>query len=89
MPNQAVQISQRGPYVFVLKADGTLDQRPVKPGQRQGDFVVVLDGLTAGETVVTSGQLALAPGMRVNAQPDPNAAKLPVAVQGTPAAGKL
>ncbi len=89
VPNQAVQISQRGPYVFVLKADGTLDQRPVKPGQRQGDFVVVLDGLTAGETVVTSGQLALAPGMRVNAQPDPNAAKLPVAVQGTPAAGKL
>ena len=89
VPGQAVQISQRGPYVFVLKPDGTLEQRPVKPGQRQGDFVVVLDGLKAEETVVTSGQLALAPGMHVNAQPDPNSAKLPVAVQSVPTSGKL
>ena len=68
VPNQAVQISQRGPYVFVVKADGTLEQRSVKPGQRQGDLVVVLEGVQDGETVVTSGQLALAPGMKVNVQ---------------------
>ena len=84
VPSQTVQISQRGPYVFVLKADGTLEQRTVQPGQRQGDFVVVLNGLNAGETVVTSGQLALAPGMRVNAQPDPVVARLPPATESIP-----
>ncbi len=75
VPNQAVQLSQRGPYVFVVKADNTLEQRPVKPGQRQGDLVVVAEGLKPGETVVTSGQLALAPGMAINPQPDPAAPK--------------
>lgn len=71
VPNQAVQISQRGPFIFVVKPDGTLDQRPVQPGQRQGGLVVITDGVQPGEAVVTSGQLALAPGMKVNAQPDP------------------
>ncbi len=75
VPSQTVQISQRGPFVFVLKSDNTLEQRPVKPGQRQGELVVVSEGLKPGETVVTSGQLALAPGMAVNPQPDPAAPK--------------
>jgi multidrug efflux system membrane fusion protein len=73
VPNQAVQISQRGPFVFVVKPDQTLEQRPVKPGQRQGELVVIEDGLKPDETVVTSGQLALAPGNKVNPQPDPDA----------------
>ena len=71
VPNQAVQISQRGPFVFIVKADNTLEQRPVKPGQRQGELTVISEGLKPGETVVTSGQLALAPGMGINPQPDP------------------
>ncbi len=36
MPSQAVQISQRGPFVFVVKPDGTLDQRAVQPGPAAG-----------------------------------------------------
>ena len=36
VPNQAVQISQRGPFIFVVKPDNTLELRAVKPGQRQG-----------------------------------------------------
>ena len=71
VPTQAVQISQRGPYVFVVKQDNTLEQRPVQPGQRQGDLTVITQGLQPGENVVTSGQLALAPGMPVKPQPDP------------------
>ena len=67
-PSKAVQISQRGPFVFVVKPDNTLEQRPVKPGQPQGDWVVIEEGLQPDETVVTSGQLALAPGMKVNPQ---------------------
>jgi multidrug efflux system membrane fusion protein len=69
VPNGAVQIGQNGPYVFVVKEDSTLDLRPVKPGQRQGDLVVVNDGLKPGETVVVAGQLQLAPGTKVVAQP--------------------
>lgn len=70
VPAQAVQISQRGPFVFVLKQDNTVDQRSIKPGQRQdGDMTVIEDGLQPGETVVVTGQLALAPGTKVNPQP--------------------
>jgi multidrug efflux system membrane fusion protein len=70
VPSQAVQISQAGPFVFVLKPDNTVDLRRVKPGQRQdGDMMVVESGIEAGETVVVTGQLALAPGSRVDPKP--------------------
>src|SRR5206468_63029 len=71
VPSVAVQIGQNCPYVFVVKADSTLDLRQVKPGQRQdGDMTVILDGVKTGENVVTRGQLQLAPGMKVAAQED-------------------
>jgi len=42
----------------------------VKPGQRQeGDLTVVESGLKPDETVVVTGQLALAPGAKVAPQP--------------------
>lgn len=69
VPSQAVQISQAGPFVFVVKADNTLEQRPVRPGQRQGNLTVIEDGLKDGENVVVSGQLALSPGIKINPQP--------------------
>ena len=70
VPSQTVQISQSGPFVFVVKPDNTVDLRQVKPGQRQdGDTQVIEDGLKAGETVVVTGQLALAPGTKVEPKP--------------------
>jgi len=70
VPSQAVQISQSGPFIFVMKPDNTVDLRPVKPGQRQdGDMVVVESGVETGETVVVTGQLALAPGAKVDPKP--------------------
>jgi multidrug efflux system membrane fusion protein len=70
VPSQAVQISQSGPFVFVLNPDNTVDLRQVKPGQRQeGDTTVIEEGLKAGETVVVTGQLALAPGTKVDPKP--------------------
>jgi multidrug efflux system membrane fusion protein len=69
VPSSAVQIGQNGPYAFVVKSDSTLDLRQVKPGQKQdGDMTVIIDGLKPGETVITQGQLQLAPGMKVAAQ---------------------
>ena len=70
VPSQAVQVSQSGPFVFVVKPDNTVDLRPVKPGQRQeGDLTVVESGVKPEETVVVTGQLALAPGAKVAPQP--------------------
>jgi multidrug efflux system membrane fusion protein len=63
-----VQIGQNGPFVFVVKPDSTLDLRKIKPGQQQGDMTVISDGVQPGEMVVTSGQLQLSPGMKVNAK---------------------
>jgi multidrug efflux system membrane fusion protein len=70
VPSQTVQISQSGPFVFVMKSDNTVELRQVRQGQRQdGDMQVIEDGLKAGETVVVIGQLALAPGMKVDPKP--------------------
>ena len=70
VPAQAVQISQSGPFVFVLKPDNTVELRPVKPGQRQdGDLTVVESGVEPDESVVVTGQLALAPGAKVDPKP--------------------
>jgi membrane fusion protein, multidrug efflux system len=70
VPSQAVQVSQSGPFVFVLKPDDTVDLRPVEPGQpEEGDLVVIKSGLKPGETVVVTGQLALSPGAKVVPEP--------------------
>jgi multidrug efflux system membrane fusion protein len=68
VPSSAVQIGQNGPYVFVVKDDSTLELRQVRPGQRHGDLTVVTEGVKAGERVVVSGQLQLAPGAKVSVQ---------------------
>ncbi len=69
VPNGAVQIGQNGPYVFVVKPDNTLELRNVKPGQAQGEFTVVTEGVQPGETVVVAGHLQLAPGGKVVPKP--------------------
>jgi multidrug efflux system membrane fusion protein len=65
VPNQAVQTGQTGEFVFVVKADRTVESRPVVTGVRADQELVVDKGLEYGETVVTEGQLRLAPGSRV------------------------
>ena len=68
VPNQAAQISQQGPFVYVIKPDNTAELRPVTLGQRQGDEVVVTKGLAAGERVVLAGHLLVQPGGKVQIQ---------------------
>ncbi|HZP32600.1 MAG TPA: efflux RND transporter periplasmic adaptor subunit [Candidatus Acidoferrales bacterium] len=68
IPNQATQISQQGPFVYVVKPDSTAEIRMVTLGQRQGDDVVVTKGVAAGESVIVTGQLTVAPGGKVTVQ---------------------
>src|SRR5206468_7823887 len=65
IPNQATQISQKGTFVYVVKSDDTAELRPVKLGQRQGDQVVVSEGVAANERVVLAGQMLVRPGGKV------------------------
>ena len=65
IPNEATQISQKGPFVYVIKPDQTAELRLVTLGQRQGGNVVVTNGLAAGENVVLTGHLTVVPGLKV------------------------
>lgn len=65
IPSQATQISQKGPFVYVVKPDNTADLRLVTLGQRQGDNVVVTQGVAAGENVIVAGQMTVVPNSKV------------------------
>jgi multidrug efflux system membrane fusion protein len=66
IPAAAPQMSAKGQFVYVVKDDGSADFRPVTTGQQQGDLVVVENGLKAGEQIVVSGQIGVAPGGKVH-----------------------
>jgi multidrug efflux system membrane fusion protein len=70
IPTQALQNSQAGTFVYVVKPDLTVESRVVKVGRRLARDVTIAQGLKAGERVVTSGQLRLVPGARVDIKPD-------------------
>jgi multidrug efflux system membrane fusion protein len=65
VPANTPQDSAKGPFVYVVKEDSTAEPRPVKLGQRQGDLIVVEQGLKPGERVIINGQLAVSPGGKV------------------------
>jgi multidrug efflux system membrane fusion protein len=65
VPNEAVQTGQNGSFVYVVKPDRTVESRPVTVGARVDQDVVIEKGVEVGETIVTEGQLRLAPGSRV------------------------
>src|SRR5437016_1432224 len=71
VPAAAPQMSAKGSYVYVVKADSTAEQRQVTLGQRQGDLVVIEKGVEPGEQVVTNGQIGVTPGGKVRIEQAP------------------
>jgi len=65
VPSEAVQAGQKGPFIYVVKADDSVEARQVSPGQTVEGKIVIESGLKAGETVVVDGQLLLAPGAHI------------------------
>jgi membrane fusion protein, multidrug efflux system len=65
VPTQAVQTGQDGQFVFVVKADSTVEQRTVTTGPAAGDLTVITNGLQPNESIVIEGQLRLEPGTKV------------------------
>jgi membrane fusion protein, multidrug efflux system len=64
IPSAAVQTSQIGQFVYVVKSDDTVEMRNITTRFNVNNDSIV-EGLTAGETVVTDGQLRLLPGAKV------------------------
>jgi len=64
VPSAAVQIGQKGPYVFAVK-DGKASLKLVTVERVSGDLTVLSAGLSAGEDVVVQGQMALTNGADV------------------------
>ena len=65
VPSQAVQTGQSGDFIFVVKADQTVESQPVKVARQLEGESVISSGIAPGDTVVTDGQLRLIPGIKV------------------------
>lgn len=66
IPSPALLTGQNGFYVFVLDKNNVTHMKIVKPGDAVGEDTIITQGLTPGETIVTSGQLRLKEGSKVN-----------------------
>jgi len=84
VPAGAPQLSAKGSFVYVIKPDSSAELRPVKLGQRQGEFVVIENGLKADERIVVTGQLGVTPGGKVRIVQGADSGKTPSS--GNPAA---
>jgi len=76
VPREAVQMSQRGNFVFTV-VDGTARMRPVKVGRAVGRHMIVTEGLNGSETVIVDGQLLVVEGAKVQPRQATSAASPP------------
>jgi membrane fusion protein, multidrug efflux system len=66
LPSVAVQRGPDGTYVWVVKQDNTVEQRPITTQTVNEDLAIASKGLTAGERVVLNGQSRLDVGTHVD-----------------------
>ena len=65
VPDEAIQQSQQGPYLYVVKPDLTAEMRTAVIVQSYAGEAALAEGAQPGETVVTDGQMRLVPGAKV------------------------
>jgi membrane fusion protein, multidrug efflux system len=68
VPAHSIITTQQGSYVYVVRANNTVEQRTVVPLRTIVDDTVIEKGLRPGETIVTDGQINLIPGSTVEAK---------------------
>jgi len=78
VPTQVVQTGPNGIFVYVVKPDQSVEQRPIEAGYSRDGVTVVEKGLAFDELVVLDGQYKLRPGTRVQVAPagEPSQAKI-------------
>ncbi len=67
VPEGAVLYAGESRVVFLDLGEGRLQPRKIKTGLRNGDDIEVLDGLAAGDRVVTSGNFLIAAESKLKA----------------------
>jgi len=81
VPASVIQRGPQGAYAFVIKADATVEVRPVQVAQIEANLALIDQGLAPGESVVVDGQYKLQAGSHVTisspagAAPDATGAK--------------
>jgi membrane fusion protein, multidrug efflux system len=91
VPAAAVQVGPQGVYAYVVKADNTVEMRPIKVSAATAGAPMTLieSGVSAGDQVVIDGQLKLRPGVSVkmtSATPSAATAAVPATATASHAA---
>jgi membrane fusion protein, multidrug efflux system len=90
VPQRAVQEMQGLFNVAVVKADDTIEFRPVEAAERVGALWVIAKGLQPGERIVVEGLQKIRPGVKITAQNvtiEDSAASPAAAAPAPPASG--
>ena len=69
VPTEVAQRGLNGTFAYVVKADQSVEQRPIKIDYSRDGVSVVEEGLRSGEVVVLDGQYKLRAGTRVQVTP--------------------
>ena len=67
VPTKAITIEKSGSFIFVVKADSTVEKRFIQTGPEVENMTVVERGLRPNEIIVVEGQHKLSHGNRVEA----------------------
>lgn len=87
IPAEAVQQGAEGNFLYVVKADNTVEPRHVEVKTSYKGLSAIAKGVAEGETVVVDGQLRLAPGSTIKIKTDtPPASAATSAAAPAPAA---
>jgi len=87
VPAAAIQRGPQGTYVFVVKADNTVDVRPVTIAFTQENVSVIASGISPGEVVVTDGQDKLQQGSKIEIRTGAPTGVRPQQAGGSPGSG--
>ncbi|RIX49536.1 MAG: efflux RND transporter periplasmic adaptor subunit [Rhodocyclales bacterium GT-UBC] len=88
VPNEAIQQGAEGNFLYVVKADNTVEPRKLEILASHKGQTAIGKGVSAGETVVTDGQLRLTPGATVQAKAAQAAAASPPPVAAPTSAAR-
>lgn len=69
VPTKALIVENGGAYLYVVRANNTVEKRYVETGPEVGNNTVIERGLAAGERIVTEGMHKLSHGSKVEAKP--------------------
>ena len=82
IPSSVVQRGPQGTYAYLIKPDKTVEMRPIRVAQTEGNLALVDEGLKPGEQVVVDGQYKLQPGAHVElTTPQPSKQGRPMQVR--------